>query len=187
MVQIHRIAAAEGAVISLQFDHNRIISGGSDGTVRVWDLSTGELIRELGARSDIVWRVHVSEPMAVTVRSSSNKLLLEVRDVLSHRPLQFLTHTGSCYFQPMISQDRATRVALLMVALMGMALMRIMMMAIIVHEIGLSTRMSTPPNTLAHVSGRRLTFEDGPESATPALARNPKSVNTALLHPYRQI
>jgi F-box and WD-40 domain protein CDC4 len=73
------MAAAENSVTSLQFDHNRIISGGSDGTARVWDRSTGELIRELGARSGRVWRVHMSESMAVIVRSSSNKLLFEVK------------------------------------------------------------------------------------------------------------
>ena len=112
MVQIHRIAAAEGAVISLQFDHNRIISGGSDGTVRVWDLSTGELIRELGARlsapSNKVWRVHISESMAVIVRSSSDKLLLEVKDPLSVEPLHLLTYTRSGHFPVMISQDQCS-------------------------------------------------------------------------------
>jgi WD40 repeat protein len=154
MAPIQRIAAAEKAVTSLQVDHHRIISGSIDGTVRVWDRSTGELIRELGARSDRVWRVYMSESMAIIVRSNSNKLMLEVKDSLSHRPLQLLTHTRSGHFHAMISQDRATKVALLRVALM-----RIMIM--VLHEMDFSARMSTPPNTLAHVRRWRLTFDEG--------------------------
>jgi F-box and WD-40 domain protein CDC4 len=99
MAPIHRIPTSlENRVKSLQFDHNRIISGGIDGTVRIWDRSTGELIRGLGTRSDTIWGVHMSESMAVIVRSSSDKLLLEVRDVLSRRPLPLLTHTRSGHF-----------------------------------------------------------------------------------------
>jgi F-box and WD-40 domain protein CDC4 len=98
MAPIHRISTAENAVTSLQFDHNRIISGAVDGTVRVWDRSTGELVRELGDRSDRVWRVHMSESMAVIVRSNSNKLMLEVKDSLSRRPSQLLTYTRSGHF-----------------------------------------------------------------------------------------
>jgi F-box and WD-40 domain protein CDC4 len=103
MAPIQRIAAAEKAVTSLQVDHRRIISGSIDGTVRVWDRSTGELIRELGARSDRVWRVYMSESMAIIVRSSTNKLMLEVKDSLSHRQLQLLTHTRSGHFHTRIS------------------------------------------------------------------------------------
>jgi F-box and WD-40 domain protein CDC4 len=98
MAPIYRIpSSSKNSVTSLQFDHNRIISGG-DGTVRVWDRSTGELVRELGDRSDRVWRVHMSESMAVIVRSNSNKLMLEVKDSLSRRPSQLLTYTRSGHF-----------------------------------------------------------------------------------------
>jgi hypothetical protein len=65
----------------------------------------------------------MSESMAVIVRSSSNKLMLEVKDPLWRRPLQLLTYTRSGHFQTMISQDRATKVVL----------MRIMMMVIVLH------------------------------------------------------
>jgi WD40 repeat protein len=83
MAPIHRREAAGRPLTSLQFHQNRIISGSSDGRVRVWDCSTGELIRELGDRSDTVWQVHMSDSMAVIIRSGAKKLLLEVKDPLS--------------------------------------------------------------------------------------------------------
>jgi WD40 repeat protein len=161
MAPIHRISAAEKSVTSLQVDHHRIISGSIEGTVRVWDRSTGELIRELGARSGRVWRVHMSESMAIVVRSSSNKLMLEVKEYLSHRPLQLLTNTRSGHFNARISQDRATKVALPRVALMRTERMRTRIMIMVLHEIDFPTRMSTPSSTLAHVSKWRLTFDEG--------------------------
>jgi F-box and WD-40 domain protein CDC4 len=99
MALIHRMpVSSENSVTDLQFDHNRIISGGADGTVRVWDRSTGELIRELGDRSGRVWLLDMSESMAVIVRSSNEKVLLEVRDPFSPRPSQLLIHARSGHF-----------------------------------------------------------------------------------------
>jgi F-box and WD-40 domain protein CDC4 len=75
---VHRILAADNSITCLQFDHRRIVSGSSDGKARVWDLQSGQLVRELGEPADAVWRLHIEESIAVTVRSKSSKVLLEV-------------------------------------------------------------------------------------------------------------
>jgi hypothetical protein len=41
----------------------------------------------------------MSESMAIIVRGSNNKLMLEVKDSLSQGSLQLLTHTRSGHFQ----------------------------------------------------------------------------------------
>jgi F-box and WD-40 domain protein CDC4 len=83
---ICRISAADNSITCLQFDHRRIVTGSSDGKVKVWDIKTGELVRELGSPSDAVWRLHISESMAVIIRSRIGKTLLEVMAPLHHAP-----------------------------------------------------------------------------------------------------
>lgn len=77
MTAIHRIAVGN-SITSLRCDHNRIITGSSKGRVQVWDLATGILIRELGNPSIAVWRVRLSESMAVVIRSEEDRVLLDV-------------------------------------------------------------------------------------------------------------
>lgn len=91
---MHRLAAADNSITSLRFDHRRILTGASDGRVKVWDLRTGELIRELGQPADAVWKVHLEETLAVTIRttqSSGPKIVIEV---------------GVCYFPHLWQLER---------------------------------------------------------------------------------
>ena len=63
---------------SLQFDDNRIVSGGSDGRVKVWDLAKGGLVRELGQPAEAVWRVVFEEEKAVVLASRGGTTVMEV-------------------------------------------------------------------------------------------------------------
>lgn len=77
-VPVFQVAAHENSLTSLHFDHRRVLTGSSDGTVKVWDAQTGELVRELGDPSDAVWQTHLSEKMAVIIKSLNNKCIIEV-------------------------------------------------------------------------------------------------------------
>jgi F-box and WD-40 domain protein CDC4 len=78
MSAVHRLAAHDNSVTSLQFDESRIVSGGSDGRVKVWDLRSGVLVRELGVVAEAVWRVVFEEEKAVVLASRGGKTVMEV-------------------------------------------------------------------------------------------------------------
>lgn len=78
MAPIHRLAAHDNSVTSLQFDDVRVVSGGCDGRVKVWDLKTGGLVRELGAPADAVWRVAFEDEKAVIMASRNRRTIMEV-------------------------------------------------------------------------------------------------------------
>ncbi len=78
MSPIHRLAAHDNSVTSLQFDDVRVVSGGCDGRVKVWDLKTGHLVRELSAPADAVWRVAFEDEKAVIMASRSGRTIMEV-------------------------------------------------------------------------------------------------------------
>lgn len=73
-----RIAAHDNSVISLQFDDTRIVSGGSDGRVKVWDIKTGVLVRELGPPSTSIWRVAFTPEHAVILANRREHTVMEV-------------------------------------------------------------------------------------------------------------
>jgi hypothetical protein len=77
---IHRLAAHDNSVTSLQFDDSRIVSGGSDGRVKIWDLKTGVLVRELTQPAEAVWRVAFEEERAVVLASRLGRTVMEVWD-----------------------------------------------------------------------------------------------------------
>lgn len=77
---------------SLQFDDSRIVSGGSDGRVKVWDLARGGLVRELGQPAEAVWRVVFEDEKAVVLASRNGKTVMEV---WSFAPPEEQAGTGS--------------------------------------------------------------------------------------------
>ncbi|KAK6606081.1 F-box and wd repeat-containing protein [Botrytis cinerea] len=72
------VTGGSDGVTSLQFDDTRVVSGGSDGRVKVWDLKTGQLVRELTAPAEAVWRVAFEEEKCVVMASRSNRTIMEV-------------------------------------------------------------------------------------------------------------
>ena len=77
---IHRLAAHDNSVTSLQFDDTRIVSAGSDGRVKVWDLKTGHLVRELITQGESVWRVAFEEEKCVAMALKNSRTVMEVSD-----------------------------------------------------------------------------------------------------------
>ncbi|KAJ7230553.1 WD40-repeat-containing domain protein [Mycena pura] len=54
---LHRIAAHDSSVTSLQFDARWLVTAGNDGRVRLWEVRTGAYVRELTEGSESVWKV----------------------------------------------------------------------------------------------------------------------------------
>ncbi|KAJ7065310.1 WD40 repeat-like protein [Mycena amicta] len=54
---LHRIAAHDSSVTSLQFDARWLVTAGNDGRVRLWEVRTGAYVRELTDASESVWKV----------------------------------------------------------------------------------------------------------------------------------
>ena len=75
---IHRLAAHDNSVTSLQFDDARIVSGGSDGRVKIWDTHTGVLVRELSQPAEAVWRVAFESERCVVLASRAGRTVMEV-------------------------------------------------------------------------------------------------------------
>ncbi|KAJ7355701.1 WD40-repeat-containing domain protein [Mycena albidolilacea] len=54
---LHRIAAHDSSVTSLQFDARWLVTAGNDGRVRLWEIATGAYVRELSEGGESVWKV----------------------------------------------------------------------------------------------------------------------------------
>uniref|UniRef100_A0A671M5L9 F-box and WD repeat domain containing 7 n=1 Tax=Sinocyclocheilus anshuiensis TaxID=1608454 RepID=A0A671M5L9_9TELE len=67
----------QSAVTCLQFNKNFVITSSDDGTVKLWDLRTGEFIRNLvtlesGGSGGVVWRIRASNTKLVCAVGSRN-------------------------------------------------------------------------------------------------------------------
>lgn len=93
MCPIHRLAAHDNSVTSLQFDDTRVVSGGSDGRVKVWDVKTGHLVREL-ITAESVWRVVFEDEKCVAVANRGSRVTMEV----CYIPFTFFTTSNSARY-----------------------------------------------------------------------------------------
>lgn len=67
----------QSAVTCLQFNSRFVITSSDDGTVKLWDLRTGEFIRNLvaldsGGAGGVVWRIRANETKLVCAVGSRN-------------------------------------------------------------------------------------------------------------------
>ncbi|GAA5879689.1 hypothetical protein JCM8547_008956 [Rhodosporidiobolus lusitaniae] len=81
----HALAAHQGAITCFQHDEHKIISG-SDGTLKMWDVSSGELVRDLLTNLTGVWQVSFDQRFCVAAVSRNNISEFEVLDFGSVDP-----------------------------------------------------------------------------------------------------
>lgn len=67
----------QSAVTSLQFNNKFVITSSDDGTVKLWDLKTGEFLRnivalESGGSGGVVWRIRASSTKLICAVGSRN-------------------------------------------------------------------------------------------------------------------
>lgn len=67
----------QSAVTCLQFNNRFVITSSDDGTVKLWDVQTGEFIRNLveldsGGSGGVVWRIRASETKLICAVGSRN-------------------------------------------------------------------------------------------------------------------
>lgn len=67
----------QSAVTCLQFNTRFVITSSDDGTVKLWDVRTGEFIRNLvaldsGGSGGVVWRIRANETKLVCAVGSRN-------------------------------------------------------------------------------------------------------------------
>lgn len=75
---LQRLAAHDSSVTSLQFDANFLITGGNDGRVRVFETQTGNWVRDLGERSESVWKVLYKKGICAIMCKRAGKTTMEI-------------------------------------------------------------------------------------------------------------
>ena len=70
-----------GAITGLHYSHPWIHGGHTNGTVRVWDAKTGELVREIDSKRgtrDALWVVALQEDQLIVALMRARKTIIEV-------------------------------------------------------------------------------------------------------------
>lgn len=73
------LTAHTGAITCFQHDHSKVISG-SDRTLKMWNVKTGEFIRDLLTDLTCVWQVKFNERRCVAAVQRNNVTYIEVLD-----------------------------------------------------------------------------------------------------------
>jgi F-box and WD-40 domain protein CDC4 len=75
---LQRVCAHDNSVTCLQFDDRFIVSGGNDGRVKLWDVKTGNFIRELSRPSESVWRINFQDDKCAILCQRGGKTVMEL-------------------------------------------------------------------------------------------------------------
>ena len=75
----HALSAHQGAITCFQHDEHKVISG-SDGTLKMWDVQTGEFVRDLLTNLTGVWQVAFDERFCVAAVSRNGRSEFEILD-----------------------------------------------------------------------------------------------------------
>ncbi|ORY20270.1 WD40-repeat-containing domain protein [Naematelia encephala] len=77
--QKHHLASHGGAITCFQHDETKVVSG-SDGTLKLWDIRTGEAIRDLVAGIASVWQVAFNGNLLVAASNRQGTTVFDVFD-----------------------------------------------------------------------------------------------------------
>jgi TIR domain/WD domain, G-beta repeat len=80
---------------SFSLDLNRVLTGGTDGSVQLWDLTTGRCLREFRGHKNIVWNLAWSPDERRALSADSHGLGMRLWSVETGRCLRLLRHPGS--------------------------------------------------------------------------------------------
>jgi hypothetical protein len=83
----YRVQAHDQSVTSLCFDPKRIVTGGNDGAVKLWDRQTGKFIRLLTKTDAAIWRVAICEERVVICMQKNGRTAMEVMCFDSEVPI----------------------------------------------------------------------------------------------------
>ncbi|GAA5908369.1 hypothetical protein JCM6882_007916 [Rhodosporidiobolus microsporus] len=75
----HALAAHQGAITCFQHDEYKVISG-SDGTLKMWDVATGDFVRDLLTNLTGVWQVAFDQRFCVAAVARNNVSEFEILD-----------------------------------------------------------------------------------------------------------
>lgn len=78
---VWKTPAHEYAVTSVHSDGSKIVSGGSDGKVNIWNERTGELLHELISSSNAVWQVKWIGNSLIALYSENQEVVMKVTEV----------------------------------------------------------------------------------------------------------
>lgn len=75
---LHRIAAHDSSVTSLQFDKRWLVTGGNDGRVRLFETETGNYVRDLSEPGESVWKVVFGRDVCAVMCKRAGKSVTEI-------------------------------------------------------------------------------------------------------------
>lgn len=75
--QVWSVAAGQNSITSLKCVGSKIVTASSDGTIKLWDLGSGSLTRQI-ASSDAAWHVDLRGDRIISVVSRDGEAILEV-------------------------------------------------------------------------------------------------------------
>ena len=75
---LHRILAHDSSVTALQFDGEFLVTGGNDGRVRLYELESGDYVREMTDQSESVWKVVYRREVCAIMCKRAGKTVVEI-------------------------------------------------------------------------------------------------------------
>lgn len=83
VTRLQTIAAHEKSVTAMIVNISNIVTGGSDGRVRVWNPDSGSLVRELNGNAGAVWRMAMIGKMLFVAAYRDSTAVIEMWDTES--------------------------------------------------------------------------------------------------------